>query len=368
MKENPWIETKLDGSTFKDERLKKRAMCGILMHASLAITPEGLPLGICANKFCNRDKFKGAKSLYRKRNATRIPIEESYRWIESLSLSNNLLKEPYRMVHIADREGDIYELFDKALEENTNFLVRVKVNRRVDNNLETINNLMKSSSVKGKHQLSFIDKFGNKISTTLALKFEEAVVRLPYGPKSNIFPDHKVTIIWAEEIGTLNEKRERISWKIITNLEVNSLEDVIEKLNWYAQRWKIETFFKILKSGCKVESLKLRTADGPVKLISINCILSWRIFWMTMINRECENIPAEAALTNNEIEILDILKPDNKTRKKFLRDYIIKIAKLGGYLARNSDAPPGNIVIWRGIQKLNDIHLGFEAGKIFVGN
>jgi len=143
---------------------------------------------------------------------------------------------------------------------------------------------------------------------------------------------------------------------------------VIEKLNWYAQRWKIETFFKILKSGCKVESLKLRTADGPVKLISINCILSWRIFWMTMINRECENIPAEAALTNNEIEILDILKPDNKTRKKFLRDYIIKIAKLGGYLARNSDAPPGNIVIWRGIQKLNDIHLGFEAGKIFVGN
>ena len=77
------------------------------------------------------------------------------------------------MVHIADREGDIYELFDKALEENTNFLVRVKVNRRVDNNLETINNLMKSSSVKGKHQLSFIDKFGNKISTTLALKFEK---------------------------------------------------------------------------------------------------------------------------------------------------------------------------------------------------
>jgi hypothetical protein len=50
-------------------------------------------------------------------------------------------------------------------------------------------------------------------------------------------------------------------------------------------RWKIETFHKILKSGFKAEEVRLRTAERIVNLIAIFCILSWRVFWMTMLNR-----------------------------------------------------------------------------------
>jgi len=80
-------------------------------------------------------------------------------------------------------------------------------------------------------------------------------------------------------------------WKLITDLPIHSLKAAIEKLDWYSLRWKIEMFPKILKSGCKAEDSKLRTADRLVNFISVFCILSWRIFWMTMINRSAPHAP-----------------------------------------------------------------------------
>lgn len=83
--------------------------------------------------------------------------------------------------------------------------------------------------------------------------------------------------------------RKRIEWKLITDLPVASRREAIEKLNWYAMRWKIESFHKILKSGCKAEESRLRTADRLANLISVFCIISWRISWLTMLNRSCSD-------------------------------------------------------------------------------
>ena len=177
-----------------------------------------------------------------------------------------------------------------------------------------------------------------------------------------------MVVIRAEEISNSGGSREPINWRLITNLPVSDLSDAIEKLEWYALRWKIEVFFKILKSGCKTEESKLRTAEALCKMIAINCIVAWRFFWMTMINREGTTLPAELVLSETEIKILDHLKPDSKQTKKSLSTYLTKIAKLGGYLARSSDPPPGNNVMWRGIQRLNEIQIGVEIGMKLVGN
>lgn len=128
-------------------------------------------------------------------------------------------------------------------------------------------------------------------------------------------------------------------------------------------------FHKILKSGCKAEESKLRTAKGLAKLISVFCILSWRIFWMTMLNRIAHNVPARLALTVFEINLLDhLIRNKMRSRKKKLSDYLTKIARLGGYLARTSDAPPGNLVMWRRLSRLTDIALGFNMALKIVGN
>jgi len=156
--------------------------------------------------------------------------------------------------------------------------------------------------------------------------------------------------------------REKIRWKLLTDLEVNSCQEAIEKLNWYAKRWHIETFHKVLKSGCKAESSKLRTAARLTKLLSVFCI--------TILNRLAKKSSPHLALTPLEINILDHYKKSENSRstKKYLSDYLTKIAKLGGYLARASDPPPGNMVMWRGMTRLTDILLGFRMACELMGN
>ena len=189
--------------------------------------------------------------------------------------------------------------------------------------------------------------------------------------KQKRYPALTLTVIHAQEQKTPKNRKKIEDGSSSPTCRSNQRKDAIEKLEWYAMRWKIEMFHKILKSGCKAEESRLRTAERLANLISLFCILSWRIFWMTMLNRSTPTALPSAALTETEIELLDHLVKDEAkaaSRRKATTQYLIKIAKLGGYLARANDPPPGNIVMWRGLSRLTDIGLGAAIGARIVGN
>jgi len=267
--------------------------------------------------------------------------------------STELLGAPERLVHIGDRENDIFEFFCATQTIGTHFLVRTCVNRLAGDGGHTIADEMAEVDVQGVHHITVA---ADDVAE-LELKYRRIRVLPPIG-KHKRYPAQTLTVIHARECGE-PAGRSRIEWKLITDLPVASSSEAIEKLEWYAQRWKIETFHKILKSGCRAEDAKLRTAERLVNLIAVLCILSWRIFWLTMINRVAPMVPPQLALTEIEITTLDRLRPDKEPNvPKSLTGYILKIARLGGYLARAQDPPPGNIIIWRGWARLNNIVLG----------
>jgi hypothetical protein len=354
----------------KAGRSRLHTVCGVLMHSSLAITTEGLPLGLAAIKFWTRKKFKGTAALKKKINLTRVPIEkkESVRWLDNLRQATELIEDPARCVHIGDRESDIYELFCMAQQIGTHFLVRCCVDRLAGDGDHTIATEMDEVRVKGRHRIKILDKNGEPGEAVLDIKYRRIKVLPPIGKQSR-YPALVLTVIHAIERRT-PKNRKRIDWKLITDLPIHSRKEVVEKLDWYATRWKIEMFHKILKSGCNAEDSKLRTAERLVNLISVFCILSWRIFYMTMINRSAPDVRPTLALTEIEISLLDVLVKDGKGRipAKTLSNYLIKIARLGGYLARASDPPPGNMVMWRGLSRLTDIELGATVGAKIMGN
>jgi hypothetical protein len=200
-------------------------------------------------------------------------------------------------------------------------------------------------------------------------RFVVTNMQTPKGKKER-YPEQKVTVIEAREQQTPPD-RDRIDWKRITDLAVNSRRQAVEKVQWYALRWKIEVFHKILKSGCRAEQARLRTAPRLVNLLAVFCILSWRVFWLTMSNRIDPEADPELVFTDLELRILDRLVKDKPTvaaQQPLLSHYLIKLARLGGYLARNSDPPPGNETIWRGLTRLVDIQLGVLLGTEDVGN
>jgi hypothetical protein len=361
-------------NTGKDQKGRPRShtLCGILMHSSLAVTTDGLPLGLAAVKFWTRKKFKGTAALKKKINPTRVPIEqkESVRWLDNLRQSIDLLGDPSRCIHVGDRESDIFELYCLTQELGTHFIVRMQTDRLAGDGAHTISSEMEEIAIKGLHRVQVRDQNGEMTAVTLELKCKRIHVQPPIG-KQKRYPALDLTVIHATERDA-PKGRKPIDWKLMTDLPARTRAEVIEKIDWYALRWKIEVFHKILKSGCKAEDSKLRTADRLANLMAVYCILSWRVFWLTMLNRAAPDAAPTTALTASEISLLDQLVVDagsRRCRPGTLSYYLTKLARLGGYLARSNDPPPGNTVIWRGLSRLTDIEIGAEIGAAGnVGN
>ena len=149
--------TTINSGQDKAGRYRLHTVCGLLMHSSLAVTTDGLPLGMATVKFWNRKKFKGTAALKRKVNPTRVPIEgkESMRWLDNMRRSTGLLGEAGRCVHICDREGDIWELFCLARELDTHFLVRRCVDRLAGDGSHKVSDAMAEVKVRGATRSSF---------------------------------------------------------------------------------------------------------------------------------------------------------------------------------------------------------------------
>ncbi|WP_349253302.1 IS4 family transposase [Bradyrhizobium sp. CB3481] len=204
---------------------------------------------------------------------------------------------------MGDRESDIYELFCLAEEVGTHFLVRTCVDRLAGDGNYTIADEMDEVTVKGLHRINLKDDKGDPDEALLEIRFRKLRILPPIG-KQKKYPALTLTVIHAQERGT-PKRRKKIEWKLLTDLPVQSRKDAIEKIEWYALRWKVEVFHKILKLGCKAEDSKLRTAERLVNLIAVYCIVSWRVFWMTMLNRSSPNAAPQTALNDLEIRLLD---------------------------------------------------------------
>lgn len=123
----------------------------------------------------------------------------------------------------------------------------------------TVADEMNEVRVRGLHRVEVCDRHGNVSTAALELRFKRIHLLPPIGKQAK-YPELNLTMLHATERDKPTG-RERIEWKLVTDLPVTSRTQAIEKLQWYATRWKIETFRKIMKSGCKVEQSKLRTSE-----------------------------------------------------------------------------------------------------------
>jgi hypothetical protein len=130
---------------------------------------------------------------------------------------------------------------------------------------------------------------------------------------------------------------------LLTTLPVTGLVDALERVQWYARRWGIEVFHRILKSGCQIEDRQLGTADRLEACLAIDAVVAWRIHYLTWLGRATPDPPCTVAFEADQWKAVIVFK----TRKPppgqppSLRQMIRSIAQLGGFLARKSDGEPG---------------------------
>jgi hypothetical protein len=177
-------------------------------------------------------------------------------------------------------------------------------------------------------------------------------------------PELTVTAILArEENPPPGEKA--LEWRLLTNRVAETLEAVVELIDWYRRRWLVEIFFRLLKTGCRVEALQLGTLERWERALVIYLIIAWRILYWVTWGRECPDLPCEVVFAPEEWQAAWSVahrRPPPDTPPK-LSDMVRLIAGFGGFLGRKHDDHPGPKAIWEGMQKVRAFAIAFEARK-----
>jgi len=198
--------------------------CGICLHSSMAVTWEGLPLGLAAAKFWSRTAFQGGVA---KRKAHNAPVEEkeSVRWVENLRASTGRLGQPGRLIHVGDRESDIFDLFAVAKQLETHFLVRTRADRLADGGPETVAQAVGQSPCQGLYRIAVRNRKGEHSEAVLEVRYQRVRIQISKG-KQKRYPEQTVTVIEARE-QQIPPDRDRIDWKLVTDLAVDSLDQAV---------------------------------------------------------------------------------------------------------------------------------------------
>ena len=336
----------------------KTAM-GIHAHSAMAISDTGEVFGLMAQKLWIRPLENFGQSDA-KRSKLRIEEKESYKWLETLDEVGASFPKGTKVVHVCDREGDIYELFCKAEKEEILYLCRRFHNRPIveENGMKKLDDLVNSTPVAGRIRIQVPrdSHTGRRArDAEVAIKFGKCKIAKSSKLAGNKdLPDSvEVYFVSVEEIDP-PEGEEKILWNLITNEPVNTFEDAITVIQWYMQRWKIETFHRTLKSGCNVERLQSESAEKLMKLIAIYSIVALDIMLISYVARTQPGASCENWLAEDEWKILWRVVNKTKTlpeKPPTIYEAVIMIAKLGGFLARKSDGFPGVTVMWRGLTK-----------------
>ena len=291
---------------------------GLHLHTTFVVTTEGLPLGVLNAQF-SAPQPKSQTDTHDTRQPASIPIEEkkTFSWIEGLRDCVELDKQlpDTHQVCVMDREADFFELFDEQRKTGkVDLLVRAKHDRTIDDEGGHLFESVRASPVCAEVVLQVprqstrtkkskqMAKPGHvQRSATVALRFLDIELRCGVYQKGKA--PIKLTAVHVQETSQPKDD-EPVEWFLLTTCDVSSPEHARQILRWYCLRWRIEDWHRVLKSGCNIEKLQHKTALRLERTIAINLVIAWRIMLLTLLGRECPQLPAEVLFCDLEIQVL----------------------------------------------------------------
>src|SRR3989442_1260163 len=269
-------------------------------------------------------------------------------------------------VHVGDRGADMFPFFQACRSTQTQFLVRAAQNRRVQESEEEIT-----------YSLTQARAFPSQASRVLELparhghQKRSAQLQLAFGQMTLLPPRHEpraskepltvwVIRVWEEQAP---EGEEPLEWLLMTSVPTTTLEQAWERVDWYQYRWLVEDYHQCLKSGCRIEERQLQTVDGLMRLLGLLSPLAVRLLQVRALAREDPERPAHEVIEPLMLAVL-AQRSGHSPATMTLGTFWTEVARLGGYLARRHDGPPGWRTIWKGWLSLQTLlegaHLAFH--------
>jgi Transposase DNA-binding/Transposase Tn5 dimerisation domain len=338
--------------------LSHSACQGLLVHSTLAITPERVPLGLLAQQVWARNPNDIGKRARRKQ----LPIsqKESQKWLHSLEAVGTARDccPTTRLVSVGDREADIYDVLAAERPEGVELLIRAAWDRRVSGPQRYVWATVEAQPVGSEIVVPVPRRPPQPARTaTLALRFSPLTLCPPRHRKAEGLPAVELWAVLVREVAPPAEG-EPIEWLLLTTVAVDTVDDAIDRVHWYSGRWGIEVWHRILKSGCRLEARQFETAERLQRSVALYSVLAWRILYATMLARSVPDAPCSVLLEPDEWQALYCAihrVPRPPPEPPTLGQAVTWIAQLGGFVGRPRRAQPGPEVLWRGFQHLRDL-------------
>jgi hypothetical protein len=335
---------------------------GFWLHTALAVSAAGVPLGPLHQYTWTRDpKTLGKRAL---RNKKETADKESQRWLDALAATEAVLPPKQRIITVADREADFYDLFAAPRRPGAHLLIRAKPRRRVRHVERLLGQAVRATAAAGTMTVDLRrgdDRPPRR--ATLTIRFATLEIAPPSThPRRKERPHLRLTAILAEEEDP-PAGQEPVRWWLLTTLPITTLADAVQAVGWYARRWLVERYHYVLKSGCRIERLQLETAERLGRALATYAVVAWRLLWLTYEARRAPEASCEAVLPREQWQVLHrvVHKTDMvPISPPSLREAVRQIARLGGFLARKGDGEPGVKTIWRGLRRLDDLVTGWK--------
>ena len=336
----------------------------------MAVAPNGLPLGVLHSQcIAPESKSEG------RRPASAVPIEQkkTFVWIEHhrdlLEVARGM--PGTRLIEVCDREADFFEMFDEQRQQpRVHLLIRAQHDRNITaeplklfaavrqspvQSVVRVHIPRQSARPKKSKQKARPKRPGREAD--LSVRFMRIQLRAPdyHAGKEPI----DLWIVHALEESPPPDTK-AVEWFLLTTMEIAAPEDAERCLRWYCLRWRIEDWHRVVKSGCRIEDLAHETAERLRRAIAINLVIAWRIMLMTLLGRETPELPADVLFSDVELRTLRAYaKKRGLAAPVLLGEAVRLVAKIGGYLGRNSDPPPGHQLLWQGYTKFQFMCAGF---------
>jgi hypothetical protein len=336
---------------------------GLHLHSLIAFSEQGTPEGLLHVQCWAREPGWEKKKA---RKETPLEEKESYKWMKSYAAAKAVQSRcpETKILVMGDRESDIYELFAEARDcSNTPGLVlRAERSRKRQTELGKLWEVMPTVTVAGEQELSVPSRGTRKARVArMQIRFAKMDL-LPPRDKSHL-GKVPISAVYALEQGA-PLGNETIEWMILATEPVADFHGALRVLRWYTQRWGIEVFHRTIKSGCRIEDRQLGTAEGLEACLAVDLVVARRIQRMTMLSREKPDLPCTSILEDAEWKALvahatqyPLPPPKPPTTRAATR----MIGALGGFLGRKGDGEPGATCVWRGLQRLAMITVGYTA-------
>jgi len=338
---------------------------GVLVHSTIAVSPRsGMMKGVYDQQVIIREE-EGETVFWRGDGENDVVENENRKWEKGVEAGLEWVPSNVKPTFVFDRGGDAYEVIARLNEAQAGFVIRSNQNRAMrscEGERDRLHEWIKQNEKIGEVEREIYRKGNRKEEVTFEVQAGKCDILAPH-PRREKMEDEGAVRVNVVRVAQKGGGQEGIEWILMTDRQLEGIKDAREVIDVYEHRWKIEDWHECLKErGADFEKRQLEEWERMDRLLGVISVVGWRLLGLRELSRMEEERKPDECLTEAEMRVIEGMD-EEVTQGDTAREYLLGVARIGGYMDRSNDPPPGWQILWRGFSDVQKMAKGYRLAQ-----